>query len=135
MDQQVVKLAEETLARHEALATELSDPNIYSDQRHYAEVAKEHARMRRGAEMSQALLDAIEEGQEARELVPTAESNEEREFYAEEAQAAEERVEELSERIRAELIDRDPNDDKDVIVEIRSGAGGDEAALFAGELF
>ena len=91
--------------------------------------------MRRGAEMSQALLDAIEEGREARELVPTAESNEEREFYAEEAQAAEERVEELSERIRAELIDRDPNDDKDVIVEIRSGAGGDEAALFAGELF
>jgi len=67
--------------------------------------------------------------------VPTAESNEEREFYAEEARAAEERVEELSEMIRAELIDRDPNDDKDVIVEIRSGAGGDEAALFAGELF
>ena len=135
MDQQVVKLAEETLARHEALAAELSDPNIYSDQRHYAEVAKEHARMRRGAEMSQALLDAIEEGREARELVPTAECNEEREFYAEEARAAEERVEELSETIRAELIDRDPNDDKDVIVEIRSGAGGDEAALFAGELF
>src|SRR3712207_6027771 len=91
--------------------------------------------MRRGAEMSRALLTAIEEGQEARELVPTAESAEEREFYAEEARAAEEKVEELSERIRAELIDRDPNDDKDVIVEIRSGAGGDEAALFAGELY
>jgi peptide chain release factor 1 len=128
-------LAEETLARHEALATELSDPNIYSDQRHYAEVAKEHARMRRGAEMSRELLKAVEEGRVARELVPTAESNEEREYYAEEARAAEEQVEELSERIRAELIDRDPNDDKDVIVEIRSGAGGDEAALFAGELF
>src|SRR3712207_5756217 len=134
MDQQVVKLAEETLARHEALATELSDPNIYNDQRHYAEVAKEHARMRRGAEMSQELLEAVEAEGEARELVPQAEDAEEREFYADEARAAEERIEELSEQIRTELIDRDPNDDKDVIIEIRAGAGGDEAALFAGEL-
>src|SRR5215211_522321 len=105
MDQQVVKLAEETLARYEALTQELSDPNIYSDQRRYAEVAKEHAHMRRGAEMSREFLEALEEGREARGM------------------------------IRAELIDRDSNDDKDVILEIRAGAGGDEAALFAGELY
>jgi peptide chain release factor 1 len=134
MDQQVVKLAEETLARHEALAEELSDPNIYSDQRHYAEVAKEHSRMRRGAEWSQELLDSIEEAPGGAGVGPTADSAEEREFYTEEAQAAESRVEELTEKIRAELIDRDPNDDKDVILEIRAGAGGDEAAIFAGEL-
>ncbi len=134
MDQQVVKLAEETLARHEALAEELSDPNIYSDRRRYEEVAKEHARMRRGAQMSRELLEAIEEGREARELIPAAESAEEREFYAEEARVSEEKVAQLSEKIRVELIDRDPNDDKNVILEIRAGAGGDEAALFAGEL-
>ncbi|MEJ7820643.1 MAG: peptide chain release factor 1, partial [Rubrobacteraceae bacterium] len=68
------------------------------------------------------------------ELVPTPGDAEEKEFYAEEARGAEERGEELSEEIRAELIDRDPNDDKDVIIEIRAGTGGDEAALFAGEL-
>jgi peptide chain release factor 1 len=135
MDQQVVKLAEETLARYNALTEELSDPNIYSDGRRYTQVAKEHARMRRGAQMSQELLDAIEEGREARELIPTAETTEEREFFASEAQAAEEKVAELTEKIRAELIDRDPNDDKNVILEIRAGAGGDEAALFAGELY
>ena len=135
MDDQVVKLAEETLGRYNALTEELSDPNIFSDQRRYREVAKEHARLRRGAELCQELLDAIGEMREARELVPTAESAEEREFYAAEAHAAEERTEELAEEIRAELIDRDPNDDKDVILEIRAGAGGDEAALFAGELF
>ncbi len=135
MDQQVVKLAEETLARYKALSDELSDPNIYSDGRRYAEVAKEHARIRGGAQISQELLDALEEAQEARELIPTAESAEEREFFAEEAQTAEEKVAELTEKIRAELIDRDPNDDKDVILEIRAGAGGDEAALFAGELY
>ena len=129
-----MKLAEETLGRYQALTEELSDPNIYSDQRHYAEVAKEHARMRRGAEMSRELLDAVEAEREARDLVPQAEDAEEREFYAAEARAAEERIEELSEQIRTELIDRDPNDDKDVIIEIRAGAGGDEAALFAGEL-
>src|SRR5918997_2213053 len=135
MDDQVVKLAEETLARYDALTEELSDPNIFSDQRRYREVAKEHARLRRGAELCQSFLDAIGEMREARELEPTAESAEEREFFASEAQIAEERAEELAEEIRAELIDRDPNDDKDVILEIRAGAGGDEAALFAGELF
>jgi peptide chain release factor 1 len=135
VDGQVVKLAEETLARYDALTEELSDPTIFSDQRRYREVAKEHARLRRGAELCRALLDSIIEMREARELVPAAESAEEREFFASEAQAAEERAEELAEEIRAELIDRDPNDDKDVILEIRAGAGGDEAALFAGELF
>jgi len=134
MDDQIVKLAEETLGRYNALTEELSDPNIFSDQRRYREVAKEHARLRRGAELCRSLLDSINEASEARELVPTAESAEEREFFASEAQAAELRAERLAEEIRAELIDRDPNDDKDVILEIRAGAGGDEAALFAGEL-
>jgi peptide chain release factor 1 len=134
MDNQVVKLAKETLGRHKALTDELSDPNIYSDQRRYAEVAKEHARMRRGAEMSEELLNAIEEGGEARELLSTAETAEEREYFAEEAETAEQKVEELTEKIRTELVARDPNDDKDVIVEIRAGTGGDEAALFAGQL-
>ncbi len=135
MDDQIVKLAEETLGRYNALTEELSDPNIFSDHKRYREVAKEHARLRRGAELCQSLLDSIREMREARELVPTSDSVEEREFFASEAQAAEERAEELAEEIRAELIDRDPNDDKDVILEIRAGAGGDEAALFAGELF
>ncbi|MDP8948087.1 MAG: peptide chain release factor 1, partial [Actinomycetota bacterium] len=102
--------------------------------RRYREVAKEHARLRRGADLCRSLLDLINEAREARELVPTAESAEEREFFASEAQTAEVRAEELAEEIRAELIDRDPNDDKDVILEIRAGTGGDEAALFAGEL-
>src|SRR5918911_4258511 len=135
MDRQVVKLAEETLTRYKALTEELSDPNIYSDGRRYTQVAKEHARLRHGAQMSQELLDAIEEAQEARELIPTAETAEEREFYVAEAQTAENKVAELTEEIRAELIDRDPNDNKNVILEIRAGAGGDEAALFAGELY
>src|SRR4028119_1486580 len=82
MDNQVVKLAKETLGRHKALTDELSDPNIYSDQRRYAEVAKEHARMRRGAEMSEELLNAIEEGGEARELLSVAEAAEGRGFFA-----------------------------------------------------
>jgi peptide chain release factor 1 len=134
MDDQIIKLAEETLGRYDALTEELSDPNIFSDQRRYREVAKEHARLRRGAELCRDLLDALAEMREARELVPSAETAEEREFFAAEAQAAQERADELAEEIRAEIIDRDPNDDKDVIIEIRAGAGGDEAALFAGEL-
>jgi peptide chain release factor 1 len=135
LDKQVVKLAEETLARYRELNDELSDPDIYSDQRRYAEVAREHARLKRGAEMCESLLSSIEEEQEARELIPAAESAEEREFYAAEAETAAERVEELTEQVRVELIDRDPNDDKDIILEIRAGTGGDEAAIWAGELY
>ncbi|MGB3682650.1 MAG: peptide chain release factor 1 [Rubrobacteraceae bacterium] len=135
MYEQVVKLADETLGRYNSLTEELSDPDIYSDQRRYTEVAKEHARLKRGAELCNNFLEALREGREARELVPTAESAEEREFFTAEAQEAEEKAEELSEKIRTELIDRDPNDDKDVILEIRAGTGGDEAALFAGELY
>src|ERR687886_564050 len=134
MDDQIVKLAEETLGRYNALTEELSDPNIFSDQRRYRDVAREHARLRRGAEWSQELLDARAENRDARELADTAESAEEREFFEAEAALNVQRIEDLSEKIRAELIDRDPNDDKDVILEIRAGAGGDEAALFAGEL-
>src|SRR5215210_5810817 len=74
MDDQIVKLAEETLGRYNALTEELSDPDIYSDQRRYREVAKEHARLRRGAELCQNLLDSIVEMREAQELVPGAES-------------------------------------------------------------
>src|SRR5919199_219432 len=135
MDDQVLKLAEETLGRYNALTEELSAPSIFSDQRHYREVAKEHARLRRGADLCRSLLDSIREMHEARELIATAESAEEREFFASEAQAAEERAEELAEQIRAELIDRDPNDDKDVILEIRAGTGGDLGTPFSGELF
>jgi peptide chain release factor 1 len=135
LDDQVVKLAEETLGRYNALTEELSDPNIFSDQRRYREVAKEHARLRRGAEWSKELLDAIRENRDATELAAAAESSEEREFFEAEAALNAQRIEDLTEKIRAELIDRDPNDDKDVILEIRAGAGGDEAALFAGELF
>ena len=131
----MINLADETLGRYKALNEELSDPEIYSDQRHYTEVAKEHARLKRGAELCENFLEALREAREARELLPTAESAEEREFFTAEAQDAEAQAEELSEKIRAELIDRDPNDDKDVILEIRAGTGGDEAALFAGELF
>jgi peptide chain release factor 1 len=134
MDDQIIKLAEETLGRYNALTEELSDPNIFSDQRRYREVAKEHARLRRGAEWSQELLDAIKENRDATELAAATESAEEREFFEAEASESAQRIEDLSEKIRAEIIDRDPNDDKDVIIEIRAGAGGDEAALFAGEL-
>jgi peptide chain release factor 1 len=135
MDDQLTKLARETLARYAELTEELSDPGIYSDQRRYTEVAKEHARMRRGAELCETFLSTLQEAEEARELVQTAEDAEEREFYTAEARTAEERASELAEKVRAELIDRDPNDDKDVILEIRAGTGGDEAALFAGELY
>ena len=135
MDSQVLKLAEETLGRYNSLTEELSDPSIFNDQNRYREGregACPHESGCRDVAGAPGLL--LRRRREARELIPTAADAEEREFYTSEAHDAEERIEELSESIRAELIDRDPNDDKDVIIEIRAGTGGDEAALFAGEL-
>lgn len=135
MDEQVIKLARETVARYESLTQEISDPEVFNDQRRYARLAREHSRLKRGADLCQELLDYAREAEEARELVSGAEDNEERDFYLSEARENESRAEELEEKIRAEIIDRDPNDEKDVIIEIRAGTGGDEAALFAGELY
>jgi peptide chain release factor 1 len=122
---------ERTFAELERL---LGDPELVADQRRYADVARRHKQLSKAHEMAQRWRALSAQQLEASELL--SDSDEEIRAFAQE-QLAEAKAElpELEELIRSEMLERDPADDKDVIVELRAGTGGDEAALFVGDLF
>jgi peptide chain release factor 1 len=113
---------------------QLGDPELIADQKRYAEVARRHKQLSRAHELAQRWRALTAQQEEASELL--SDSDEEIRALAQEQLAeAREELPGLEEEIRTEMLERDPADDKDVIVEIRAGTGGDEAALFAGDLF
>ena len=126
---------EDLLQRYEELQNELSDPNVVNDQARFRKLMKEQndladivAEYKRYKQTKQDIEDSL--------LMLDEESDEEmRELAKEELAEAKERLEECEQRLKILLIPKDPNDEKNVIVEIRAGAGGDEAALFAAELY
>jgi len=127
------KLAElET--RYDKLGKLLSDPDIISDQNKYREYSKEHSHLSEIMEAYIELRSVTEEIADSRELL---EGNDQdmKELAKEELPLLQVREETLTEQLKIMLLPKDPNDDKNVIVEIRAGAGGDESTLFASELY
>ena len=125
---------EELVRTHAELESDLADPEVLGDQRRYRETAKRHAELTEVVRAYEEYRDALDNAQAARELA--AESDrEDREAFRAEAEQSEARAAALSDQLRVLLLPRDPYDAKDVIVEVRAGAGGDEAGLFAGELY
>ncbi len=123
------------VSRYEEVGTLITDPSVIADQRRYVKLTKEYkdlgAIVKKRAEYVQTLTTI----NEAKEMLATEDDAEMREMAREEMNAAQERVPQLEEEIKLLLIPADPEDDKNVIMEIRGGTGGDEAALFAGDLF
>ncbi|MBR1665970.1 MAG: peptide chain release factor 1 [Bacteroidaceae bacterium] len=123
------------VSRYEEVGTLITDPDVIADQRRYVKLTKEYkdlgAIVRKRAEYVQA-LNTIDE---AKEMLASEDDAEMREMAREEMSAAQEHLPQLEEEIKLLLIPADPEDDKNVIMEIRGGTGGDEAALFAGDLF
>ncbi len=119
-------------ARYEVLTRELADPEVLADPERYRRVAQEHAELREVVEAYRAYRELRARVEEARSLVDDPELGELAAEELEEAGAALERAEA---RLRELLTPRDPLDRKNVILEIRAGTGGEEAALFAAELF
>jgi len=123
------------LQRYEELQNELSDPNVVNDQARFRKLMKEQndledivAEYKRYKQTKQDIEDSL--------MLLDEESDEEmREMAKEELAEAKDRLEACEQNLKILLIPKDPNDDKNVIVEIRAGAGGDEAALFAAELY
>ena len=115
------------------LERQLGDPELIADQRSYAQVARRHKALSKAHALAQRWRELTAQQAEAEELA--ADPDEEMRAFAQE-QLAEARAElpDLEEEIRLEMLERDPADDKDVIIEVRAGTGGDEAALFAGDL-
>jgi peptide chain release factor 1 len=116
------------LAEHAALETELADPAVHADASRARRLGRRYAQLAPLVETKRALDAVRDDLSAARELADEDAS------FAAEAAALEQRVPELEERLRSLLVPQDPDDDKDVILEIKAGEGGAESALFAGDL-
>ena len=126
---------EDMLVRYEEIMNELNEPDVTGNQARFRKLMKDQSDLT-------PLVEAYTEYKKCKETVSDSlemlemESDEEmRELLKEELNDAKKRIEELEDHLKILLLPKDPNDDKNVIVEIRAGAGGDEAALFAAELY
>jgi peptide chain release factor 1 len=127
----IESLVEQIEARFSELEGQMSDPDVIGDRQRYAEVGREYRELQ-GAHAIVAEYRTLKDDLEgARELLEEGEDSELRTVLED----APRRLEELEEEIRLAMVERDPNDAKNVLVEIRAGTGGDEAALFAGDLY
>ena len=113
----------------------LGKPEVISDQKKFQTLAREHKELQPIYETYVKYKKAKEGIAEAIEMIEAGEDEELVELAKEEKKELERRLEELEEELKKLLIPKDPNDEKNVILEIRAGAGGEEAALFAQDLF
>lgn len=122
--------------RYEAINEKLMDPNVVSDQKQYASLMREYKNLTPIVEKYREFVKAKEDMEEAKSLLDEGGLDKDfRELIDEQYNTSKKNIETISEELKILLIPKDPNDDKNVIVEIRGGAGGDEAALFANSLF
>jgi len=124
-------LVDQIEARFADLEAQMSDPEVISDRARYAEVGREYRELQPAADLAARWRTLRDDLEGARELLAEGEDEEMRQLVEE----APGQLEALEEEIRLAMVERDPNDAKNVIVEIRAGTGGDEAALFAGDLY
>lgn len=122
-------------SRYEAISHELAVPGVAADQDRFRTLGKSFAELEEIVRPYREYLDASRQAEEAREMASTELDPDMAAFLRDEAEAAQVRADELRGKLELLLVPKDPNDGKDVIVEIRAGAGGQEAALWAGELF
>ena len=122
-------------ARYLGIEASLSDPAVLSDPAKYADAMKEYRRLAPIIDVLRAYRRTEEEAKEAQQLMDASAEPELREFAAEELKSVRARGETLSRELTVMLLPRDPNDERNVLMEIRAGAGGEEAALFAADLY
>jgi peptide chain release factor 1 len=126
------ELVEQIEARFGELQSELSDPEVIGDRARFTAASRAYRELEPAARLAAEYRRTADDMEGARELlVEDAADSELRELL----DASRERIAALEEEIRLAMVERDPNDDKNVIVEIRPGAGGEEAALWAGDLY
>ena len=122
--------------RYDKLTTLISDPTVQADQQKYRSHTKALSEIQPIIEHFRLYKEVIEEATQAKELAEEAKDDDElRELAQQELIELEERRETLLQQIKILLVPKDPNDEKNVVLEIRAGTGGDEAGLFAADLF
>jgi peptide chain release factor 1 len=128
----IERLVEQIESRFDELSQQMSDPEVIGDQRRYAEVGRAYSALEPAHRLAEEWRRATDDAAGARELI--AEDGDDPELR-DLLRTSEERLGELEEEIRLAMVEPDPNDEKDVIVEIRPGTGGEEAGLFAADLY
>ncbi|MCI6843272.1 MAG: peptide chain release factor 1 [Coriobacteriaceae bacterium] len=126
---------EKIIAAYEELEQKMVDPAVVSDPKEYARIAKEHADQAALVAKAREYLQALDDIEAAKEMLHEAADAEEKEMLQADISENEAKLPALEDDVKLMLIPGDPNDEKDTIVEIRAGVGGDEAAIFAGDLF
>ena len=126
---------DDLVRRYEELMLELNDPSIANDQARFRKLMKEQADLAPIVEAYKEYKKCKETVQDSLAILDEESDEEMKELAKEELNEAKARIEELEKQLKILLLPKDPNDDKNVIVEIRAGAGGDEAALFAYEIY
>ncbi len=126
---------DDVLIKYEDLNAELASPDVTSDQNRFRRLMKEQSDLTPLVESYTAYKKANQDIADSLAMLEEENDEEMREMLKEELNDAKDKSAKLEEEIKILLLPKDPNDDKNVIVEIRAGAGGDEAALFAAELF
>ena len=121
--------------RYEQLNEMLSDPEVVNNPDNLRKYSKEQADLQKTVEVYREYKQVKEDVTEIDEMLQETKDEEEVEMLKDEKQELSQKIPELEEELKFLLIPKDPNDEKDVIVEIRAAAGGDEAAIFAGDLF
>jgi peptide chain release factor 1 len=127
----IESLVEQIEARFQDAQAQMADPEVISDRQRFADAGRLFNQLAPAAKLAEEWRRAVSDAEGAEELLAEGEDPELRGVLTD----ARERIAELEEEIRLAMVERDPNDDKDVIVEIRGGAGGDEAGLWAGDLY
>ena len=126
---------EDLLIRFEEIMGELGEPTVTNNQERFRALMKEQSDLTPIVEAYKEYKKCKQDVEDSISMLEGENDEEMREMLKEELASSRKRVEELEQELKILLLPKDPNDDKDVIVEIRAGAGGDEAALFAAEMY
>lgn len=130
MFEKLEKLEKEYLEIQEKLA----DPGVIANQSEYKTLSRKYKSLEKAANLAKQYRDAFNSKKEAEEIIADEKDEEILDLAKSQLSEADEKINSLDEEAKIELIPKDPNDQRDCIVEIRAGAGGDEAGIFAGEL-
>lgn len=135
MNNSILNKIEGVVSRFEEVSTLITDPGVIADQKRYAKLTKEYKDLSALMKVREKYIQCLNGIDEAKQILDSEQDEEMREMAKEELANCEEQAPKLEEEIKLLLIPADPEDGKNVVMEIRGGTGGDEAALFAGDLY
>ena len=132
---EIIDKLEDIKTKWETLGEQLNDPEIIGDMKRFVKINKDYKELEPIVVAFKDYKNLLSNIEEAREILKNEKDDDMREMAQEELEASEQRRDVIEEEIRLMLIPKDPTDDKNAVMEIRAGSGGDEASIFAGDLY